>query len=403
MRHAKRRLFDVASAAPILTAVAAFETSIDLYPNGHPKCPCLPAVVWNESMIQTLNPAYAWLPQETDISLYGIGKCAPYDAELTPCRDPCPAETLTGATAKEVIVESPFLEATCEKQHCNRSFCYVDPENCDLASDKSEVFVGKRSYSYATCGDSDEFTRNKIRRSLFGKTIKVALLHNSGGWNGAYNSENKKHYEGPLSQWSGPVVDLVLYGASKEAGFQLELHEPPSFLKNQTAESLGSTSAFNLCTFATSLGHIDLCIAATAMTTQRALYANFIRLSTNDVALITRNTPSSDGSFYENAKKVFAPFLNETWFFIVFVTVPILGLFVLFHEYGGPVFPEKERVILVSGSKVTKEEERQYPIWKHAAHSIYCTMAALLRGDFSAPVLSLGGKVHLIGILFFFG
>jgi len=69
-----------------------------------------------------------------------------------------------------------------------------------------------------------------------GETLVVALLHNSGGYQGAY-SGTLTHFEGPWGICDGVAVQFMK-GAAEIGRFQMKMVEPPDWLVNETFDSL---------------------------------------------------------------------------------------------------------------------------------------------------------------------
>jgi hypothetical protein len=92
-----------------------------------------------------------------DHSEYGIG-CGSHDYRLPACNVP-------GSSAAS---------------WCRRAWCWVDPLQCSLLNKRSETFEG-RWFSYAACRNVDFFSAEQRILSLDGKTIRIALNHNTGG------------------------------------------------------------------------------------------------------------------------------------------------------------------------------------------------------------------------------
>lgn len=233
---------------------------------------------------------------------------------------------------------------------------------------------------------------------MIGTDLQVAPLPNSGGWKGAY-SKSGEFFEGPWSDWSGVVVELAKL-VSKEVGFNLNITKPPDFLKQNVKTMLGATNPFDHCLYATTLGYVDMCLAQYAINTRRALTGTFIRLESEMMYLVVHRDKEKFGN---SIVTVFAPLKAETWFFIIVIVLPILGLLTLYHEYGNPSFPKTEPVVIID--KTTQKEEettRKIPIYHHAFRSLYFTYLAVLRGDYDLSVISTGAKINTIGIVFFF-
>ena len=196
-------------------------------PFGDPSCPCIatPSQAAGDSSSFDLGPN---IISET----YGIG-CATHDLLSTPCVD---------ITTKN---------NNNKKSWCQREWCYIDPNRCALLNKHSSYIAGWY-YSYATCYQVDTFRRSYLG-NLKGKTLKVGYNANSGGWTGAYNNDKNNN-------WTGPAVDFISIAA--QAGkFDILPTTPPGFLRPKSDEYFDSTSSFDFCVYATSLGILDLCVS----------------------------------------------------------------------------------------------------------------------------------------------
>lgn len=367
----------------------AIAESVDLT-KGHLHCPCLSS--------EDVSPAVFINTTHLDTSIirfesYGLNTCEPFDRNTSVCNEECPDLTRT------LDPSQPF----CDRSWCGRSWCYVDPHNCHLDHHKSSS-LEHRYYSYATCGEADSYTGLSRLEALNGKTLRVTLLRNSGGWRGAY-SETGKHHDGPWSIWSGLAVEFMIE-ASKQAGFKMEITEPPDFISNSTKDAIGSSSTFNTCVHATSLGFVDVCIAQSSITIPRALNAHFVDLDSEVVYLIVKKeSAENDSNFLLKWKRIFAPFATQTWLFILVFVIPIFGITTVVHEWGNPSFPRTETIFVVddeTGEQV-QQDDHKIPLFRHIFRSIYFTLLATLRGDYDVSVISCGAKVNTIGISFFIG
>ena len=66
---------------------------------------------------------------------------------------------------------------------CKSEFCYVDPLDCNLPNRQSHRFPSSpRYFSFATCGYTDEWSRDPIR--LQGKVLQGVLIDNHRGYEG---------------------------------------------------------------------------------------------------------------------------------------------------------------------------------------------------------------------------
>ena len=165
-------------------AVAAVESSL---------CPCASA-----HKLTPINSTEA-IPG-INVDTYGIG-CSKHD-ELTSACDLSQVDPTCAG-----VVPTP---AHCGEEFawCSNAWCYVDMANCQLTQETSAYFpTSLRSYSYATCGYSDEyFNGRRSAVAMRGAVLRVGFLRNSGGWQGSYHPVG--HYTRD-DEWEGPMVDLA--------------------------------------------------------------------------------------------------------------------------------------------------------------------------------------------------
>jgi hypothetical protein len=378
--------------------------------NGFSECPCIdqkhPTInPLNES---DLDKAFFGDVPTIDLSTYGFG-CKAHDISIPTCLNGC---------LGSYNVLPPTID--CDVSWCYRKFCWVDPSNCRLLNRPSYFLPdSSRFYSYATCGDMDMFSQNKRLASLRGKVLRAGFNSNTGGWIGAYGEEYKadpdrnetdiakgEHFLGPISRWSGPIVNFVTR-AARAGNFYINITVPPSFLLSHAERQMGTSSPFDFCVYATSLGYLDICIAQYTVTNKRASITDWMILSNQDVHLITKMEPDLNGweLFCNQATTIFQPFTMNTWLFIIFVVIPVLGGLMVVHEYGhaGSTFPKQESIVEINKQDGAEYEikERNVPICHHLTRSFYVAYLAVLQQDYSQSVVTYGAMVNLLGISFF--
>ena len=293
------------------------------------------------------------------------------------------------------------LPDDCKNSWCRRSWCYVDPNNCGLLHSTSTQYPDL-AYSYSTCGFLDSFSSFDKLSSLQGKTLKVGFNANSGGWKGAYNRNGHFALD---NLWEGPLVEFVK-DAALLGGFELETAAPPEWLKNASKAYFGGSS-LDLCVYATSLGYLDMCVASYSITTKRAsIVGSFFEVGSNPVYMVTFADQGDAGvdSFINHVMTIFKPFTPASWLIIVVFVLPCLGLGMLFHEYGvaGSAFPsfrERQFTNRHTGEVVTKTEK--IPLAKQVLKAIYMSFLSFTSESYDVSVITIGGKIHLLGIFSF--
>lgn len=207
---------------------------------------------------------------------YGFGRCDTWDFGLKPaCHDH-------------------------QSLWCDQPWCYVSDLNCGVAHAKSSFINTKMVdvyYSYATCGAQDFYTTGEgISNNLIGMNLKVAFLHNTGGWKGVF-------WDDDIGTWTGPTKFLV-DRISGDAGFTMTEKPISSY-----AMEAQPSSNFSACIEDIGFGRLNLCIALCSETPTRISTAPMTpQIAPNLVYLYVKNVE------LENEISVWSPFSNELWF-----------------------------------------------------------------------------------------
>ena len=330
-------------------------------PKGNEACPCVSLEAYegisNEPLLLS-DDLDAWFGTSIDRKSYGHG-CSPHD-------DATPSCTNFGGCSS---FNANAFE--CDKSWCKRSWCYIDPNNCTRQFSPSSYYKNKH-ISYATCGFADSFTGDNRIASLKGETLNVAFNSNSGGWQGAYNPSGSFAID---DKWSGPIVSFIRESA-RLGEFRINVTEPPEWLRNESNNFFGGTSSFDYCVYAATLGYVDFCVSAYTMTNKRSSVGTFFETTSDQMYLITFNADkgTSWDNFVKAFKTIFQPFTWAAWAMIFCFAFPVLGLLMLFHEYGAPgsSYTKKRKVLVVFPS--TGHQEVRYeknPFWYNIPMSLY--------------------------------
>uniref|UniRef100_A0A7S1BB65 Ionotropic glutamate receptor C-terminal domain-containing protein n=1 Tax=Corethron hystrix TaxID=216773 RepID=A0A7S1BB65_9STRA len=360
---------------------ASRQTEFDVLLSGDLSCPCL-------MNIDTTYLDLSHLGSGINVTSYGIG-CLRHDEERTICLNSDGSENIW----------------------CNREWCFVDPENCQLHHARSNIFPKNDNlidecatgpyYSYAACHNVDRFTNNVRRMALEGQTYRVGMNHNSGGWAGSY-SEDKKHYEGPISKWKGPTVEYVQEVAIR-GNFNIQVTPPPDFLIERSKAFFKSSSKFDLCSFAVSLGYLDFCVSHYTVTDTRISATDFFVLDSIPLYLIMDQEDKSSWSrFVDQITLVFRPFDRSVWLLMIFFVFPTLGILFVFHEYGQPIYSRSEEIVTVDEQGQEEKSRRRIPLSRHIVRSCYSIVLSVLSESHGVAVTTFGGKVHLLALSFFY-
>jgi hypothetical protein len=132
---------------------------------GDPHCPCLPLQELPPFSFANTYEGELGGTLEGSLESYGVG-CNYHDNTTQPCIDGCPTN-----------------DTACDRSWCARQFCWVDPDNC-LLQYKTSSYAKGRFYSYATCRYVDSFSSSARIKTLAGKTLKIGMNSNLGGYRG---------------------------------------------------------------------------------------------------------------------------------------------------------------------------------------------------------------------------
>lgn len=375
---------------------ASAEVIIPSKPNGDQSCPCLTLTQLEDLFSSTTRSGLIYhkgfdfnetLGDAIDPAKYGTG-CKPHDLDAAVCQS-------------EACDTSILPQEKCAENQawCQRSFCFVDPDNCDLLH-KPSLYYRHRYYSYATCGFMDFWTAGKRVESLRGDTLRVAFNSNTGGWKGASNPEGSFAVN---AQWKGPIVEFI-NNAAFRGGFTINITEPPAYLQAGSQQFFGGSSSFDFCVYAASLGYVDLCVAAYSITDRRAAATTFFETSDDPIYLVTfdDNSGTSWSSFTSEFGKVFAPFTWGAWLMIVLISLPLLGLLMMYHEYAAPgsAYPRTAPVLETdpAGSGTEMIRNRKIPMVNHIGRSLYMAALSFFQESYDQSVVTTGGKIHLLAI-----
>jgi hypothetical protein len=103
-------------------------------------------------------------------------------------------------------------------------------------------------------------------------------------------------------------------------------------------------------------------------------------------------------------KTIFEPLRPETWYFILIFVIPTLGFAVWLNEYGhtGSVFPKTETVVELFVDDYDTQRvnitECHVPICKSILKAVYSTGFSVFSGTYGSPIVSVGGKLSLLGL-----
>lgn len=241
-------------------------------------------------------------------------------------------------------------------------------------------------------------TRLKL---LHNKTLKVGYVSNTGGWSGAFHAQ-RENFIGPLSDWSGPLVKFV-EEAARIGKFNIEVTPPPAFLRSKSNQWFNSTdSSFNDCVYSVALGFLDMCVSEFTVTDIRTSMTPWFVVDEPDLVLVTQ-TVSVSPTYASAVLTIFQPFTRQTWIFLIFGMIPLLGILVICHEYdvNGSAFPMTDDFLEYDHDGQKHLVHRRIPLYRHLVRACYTSFLGVLQMTYSLPVVTPGGKIHALGIAFF--
>jgi Ligand-gated ion channel len=368
--------------------------------SGDSSCPCLSnftTIFGNETRIE-INLDSAFFGSNYPRT-FGLG-CKSHSRITTAC-----TAIIERCQAYHDVSPPPI---NCDFSWCNRSWCYVDPNNCNLlnrpvfSSSNSSVDV-QLSYSYATCGDMDAFTGSNRYSALYGTRLRAGINSNSGGWKGVF-ADDKKHFTGPTSKWSGPLFNFITESA-RLGGYEFVITELPTHLRDD-ADRYSNGTDFDFCIYAASLGYVDLCIAQYTINERRSNMTEWFKLNTDDLYLFVMDESYFDSTFESMGHSIgtiFTPFTWQTWFFIIVLVIPVLACLMIFHERGetGSSFPREETVLIELRNGTVYPRTRKIPFARTIIKAFYVTLLAVLQASYEQSVVTVGAMLNLLGISFF--
>lgn len=248
----------------------------------------------------------------------------------------------------------------------------------------------------------DYLTGSTRFESLRNTTLKVGFISNSGGWTGAYHTEQKSFVD-PLSDWDGPLIGFVKE-AARIGNFSIQILPPALFLRQRSNDFFNSTdNFFNDCIYSVALGLLDWCVSEFTVTNVRGTMTPWFVLEEPALVLVTQ-VKSAKTLYTDAIKTIFQPFTYRTWTFLIFVVIPILGILVIFHEYGrkGSAFPETDDFLEIqSMGRQNLIVQRKIPVYRHVVRAVYTSFLGVLQATNTLPVVTIGGKLHALGVAFF--
>lgn len=362
------------STSLLLSTILPFITC-DAFKDGNdPHCPCLQSVHNNTQRFEEdasclesnfvvdkfVNKQQTFCYPET----YGVG-CDQHDLNIAPfCDD----------------------DSSNNPSFCDRSFCYVDPEQCHSSNStygKSMIYPDLY-YSYSVCGEKDTFQDYIIESELVGRTLKVGVpaLHFPNHYRLNENEEAilfSEDINDGVGELKGIYIDFLLELANS-GNFEVEFH-PVS-----RGSHLGPEwSAWSGCIFDVSRGLLDMCVGNFWETSLRRSVVTFSTPLINEHFYMMVPKPKVKDDVITQLALVFEPFTPSLWAVIVVATF-LVGIMYT-------ILGSKRRVTY--GRRCIKFTPRDI------ATNIYFSWAELLQGADLSRVKNTAQRIVAIAWSFF--
>ena len=325
-----------AAASTVQEALLSAYTPVAAGALGNGACPCIDA--WNRNL-SNVNLDEASCPGGflSDSggcypSTYGSDGCRAYDANAT-------AECA-------VTAQSP-------PRWCTKSWCWVDPDDCNRPHQSSSFFEGATidvppattglKYSYETCGNLDAFTEETHASTLQKYTpLRVSLPGVDSGTGFTILSDAPGIRN---TGWDGSVPRFFV-AAMAAYNISWEFTNGDGSVSAESA-AFPVSSSFTRCVHEVSLNNTDICLGNFWPTAERRMLAAFTSTQYNDefIAIVrTQGAVVSRTTFGSWLYKPFQPFSNELWAVLV-VTALFAGLVMWVIEGGtnDADFPDASR------------------------------------------------------------
>lgn len=254
-----------------------------------------------------------------EMSSYGFG-CAPHDVNTSVCKE-------LDDISEECRSIFP-VPSRCKNEiptWCSYSWCYIaDETECDVPYSES-IYFEDTYFSYAACGERDNFSSNPLENALKGTVLNAAYRVNSGGWLGSYHPEGYKNQVPMIrdDQWFG-IMPKFIDEFAISAGADINMTEAPLWVYDVANFS----SDFTNCVHAVSLGMLDFCAGMFSITTQRAMMTSFFTIETTPMFLVVKEEdeiPFSDRIF-----RAFEPFTLGAW--VCTLLISVTSTFILVYQ-----------------------------------------------------------------------
>ena len=283
------------SVALALAVASATAQSVEFWPQGNDECPCIDPFASGNASCSVTRPS--------------DGYCFPASYGSNVCK----AHDLLGAP------ECVNLDENERPGWCGKSWCYIDPSNCNRPFDPSRHFPGATwsgsalSFSYETCGFVKDGTATLL------KVIKAhAAKQTQGAIRVAFPSNNHfflktlERGEGVGgTQYSG-AIPVFIDSIFRKHG--IPWVEVPI---SNASRAASPTSGYTACTHEVALGGADMCWANFLSTAYRRSLTPFTGPVFNDDFFLIIRREKQELTFWENFIRPFGPFTWDLWIVIV--------------------------------------------------------------------------------------
>ena len=230
---------------------------------------------------------------------------------------------------------------------CKSEFCYVDPLNCNLPNRQSHRFPSSpRYFSFATCGYTDEWSRDPIR--LKGEVLQGVLIDNHRGYEGTILNDINDEYIDDIpydgrgviryhdnKQYYGTVIDLMEHLVNQtDLNFTINFTVIPEIATNhannhQPFIDADENMEHAACVYASGTSAVDLCIGSFTKSRHRNAVSSFLEMGvSSEYLVVSISEPETTG---ELISSIFAPFSPALWG-VTFAVLIVLSLLFAVQE-----------------------------------------------------------------------
>jgi len=287
------------------------------WPQGNEQCPCI-------------NPFDSNSSDPCNTVRQSDGRCfsASFGAE--------------GCKAYDALETPECLDADEMPRWCSSKWCYVDVNNCNRTTWKSQFFPNNDLfYSYGTCGYIDYYSLSSRRAAEFlrahtntyGK-LRVAFPHvdSSSGYTlvglTPYDDGRPKVTPGTGVGGTNRSGSVPVFMDRLLASERIPWEEIPV---SKRSREYSPNSGYTACVHEVAIGNVDMCWANFWPTAARRLLSSFSGALYYDHFIAVTLITSGTSGFWDSLSKPFSPFSVGLWA-LIFGVFGFVGLVLMAKE-----------------------------------------------------------------------